>query len=79
MLPQEDRGVILVKLDDDIGDRWMTDDQRAMITFSLTSFYKLLSRRCLVLSLLKGKLAFRNKLHRKPLLPHIVNSLSKSC
>ena len=47
--------------------------ERAMISFSLTSFYKLLSRRCLVQSLLKTKLAFRNKLHKEPLLPlHIV-------
>ena len=53
---------------------WMTDDQKSYdIVLSLPSFYKHLSSRCLVQSLLKSKLAFRHKLHKKPLLPqHIV-------
>ena len=71
----------LVEMCDDMDIRWMTDDRKSCdIVLSLTSLYKLLSSRRLVQSLLKIELAFRNKLHKEPLLPqHIVNSLSKSC
>ena len=64
----------LVDMCDDMDFRWTTDDQKSYdIVLSLPSFYKLLSSRCLVQGLLKSKLAFRNKLHKEPLLPqHIV-------
>ena len=81
LLPQYEGGGEIVEMCDDMDIRWMTDDQKSYgIVLYLPSFYKLLSSRCLVQSLLKTKLAFRNKLHKEPLLPlHIVYSLSKSC
>ena len=57
----------MVELDGVMESRWMTDDQQSYdIVLSLTLFYKLLNSRCLVQSLLKTKLAFRNKLHKEP-------------
>ena len=55
----------IVELDVVMDIRWTTDDQKSYdIVLSFPSFYKLLSSRCLVQSLLKSKLAFRNKLHK---------------
>ena len=66
---------------DDLDIRWTTDDQKSYdIVLSLPSFYKLLSSRCLVQSLLKSKLAFRNKLHKIAVATSTYSySLSKSC